>query len=80
MPAQEQLEREQRPQRVTVVARAALVLGEQPVDLSAVEVRCARCAPGPSDRRSLGVEVLAEPAVERHPEAVLASRQDLLRQ
>src|SRR4051812_13011363 len=77
--AQEHLERQQRPQRVAVVAHTAVVLGEDAIDGRGIEMlldpRVAR-----SERRAdVATQVLAKPAVQRHAEAALGTVEDLIR-
>ena len=79
MASEKKLEREQRPQRVSVVLAAFGVLAEQPVDLVPVEPPAQMCA-GPQHCRRIRRKVLTEPTVERYAEAVLASAEDLLGQ
>jgi UDP-GlcNAc:undecaprenyl-phosphate GlcNAc-1-phosphate transferase len=75
--AEEQLKGQQRPQRVSVVARAGAMLGEHPIDLGAVQ-QPAQAGPGAEHRLGVGGEVLPEPAVQRDPEPVLRAGEDLL--
>src|SRR5256885_570240 len=77
--AQPDLEREQRPQLLAVIAHAALMLVDDAVDGAAIE-------PLPQARAvaqviaEVGAQVLAEPGAERHAEAHLAARANLRRQ
>src|SRR6185312_5902062 len=77
--AQQDLEREQSPQLLPVIARATLVLVDEAAHHRAIE-------PLPQPRAvgemiaEVGAQILAEPGAERHAEAHLAARTDRRRQ
>src|SRR4051794_36051115 len=75
--AEEHLERQQRPQRVAVVAGARHVLADDPIERAGVEAMAHPRAL--AEQHALGVpaQVGADPAVERDAEAALAAREDL---
>src|SRR4051812_19675154 len=75
--AQEHLQREQRPQRVPVAARAGHVLADDALQRALVEVVADARAVAEEHALRVGAQVRAEPAVERDAEAPLAAGQDL---
>src|SRR4051794_20822228 len=75
--AQEHLERQQRPQRVAVVASAGHVLADDAAQGLLVQV--VACARRVAQQHALGVgaQVGPEPTVERDAEAALTAAEDL---
>src|SRR4051812_8156657 len=78
--AQEDLEGQQTPDRVTVVRNAGHVLVEEIADGTGYEVLVDPSISRQQHRLGVAAEIRAEPTIEWNPEAALAAPKDVVRE